>query len=196
MSKETKMAKVDLQTVRLNGVIVCYADGLFEKKSFEGGDPKFGASFVMVPEQAPGMTQMLERAALAAAEAKFGSDRSKWGRLRGIHKEPLIKDTADFPKMGDFPKGSIFVRASSKEEVGFADPHGAEMSFADAKRMITSGWRVNVQLRTFAYAHSTGSGVSIGINGVQAIRKVMDLGGRPSINGMFGAVPQEELEQV
>jgi hypothetical protein len=189
------MSKVDLRTLRLNGVIVCYADGLFEKKSIEGGEPKFGASFVMTPDQA-NMTAMIERALLAAAEAKFGTDRSKWGRLRGINREPVIKDCADFPKMGEFPKGSVFVRGGSKDEIGFADPHGAVMSFEEARRLITSGWKVNVQLNAYGYSHSTGNGVSLGINGVQAIRKVMDLGGRPSINGMFGAVAPEELEQV
>jgi hypothetical protein len=191
------MAKIDLQEVRLIGVIVSYAEGLFVPKAFEeGGQAKFGASFIALPDQAVAVTEMIEKAVLAAAAAKFGADRKSWGRLRGIHKEALVKDISEYPKMGEFPSGTIFVRAGSKEAPGFTDAHGEEMPFDEAKRLIRSGFKVNALLRTYGYSHATGNGVSIGLNVVQPIRHVMNLGGRPAAKGAFGALSAEELGEA
>jgi hypothetical protein len=189
--------KTDPRDVRLFGAIVGYADGLFTPSAYQpGGNAMYSGTFIIMPDQAVKVTEQVERAALAAAEAKFGADRKNWKKLKGIHTEPLVKDAADFPKMGEFEPGTIFVRASSKDQPGFTDAYGDVMAFDDAKARLTSGWKVNVLLRAAGYDVSGTRGVKFYINVIQPMRHVMNLGGRVSPKGAFAPLSAEELGEA
>jgi hypothetical protein len=183
--------------VRLDGVIVAYAEGLTKARAFDTGEPKFGASFIAWGTGAGVMQDKVDEAMMAAATGRWGPDKRQWPpRLRGISKEPVIKLCRDFPNMlPDGPPDATFVRANSSTAPGIVDAQGQALTLQEAANMLFSGWFVNVSMRAFAFSHASGDGVSLGLQNVQLVRPGKRLGGRASATSEFGPVTDEQLRE-
>jgi hypothetical protein len=183
--------------VRLSGVTIAYAEQVTKPKAFQAGqEPKYSASFIAWGPRALDMNAQVDAAITAAATAKWGEDRKRWPRLRGLHKEPLVKAVSDFPAMmSDPPAGAVFVRAGSTEAPGVVDAQGHPLTKQEVEGMLFSGWVVNVTMRCFAYEQATGAGVSLGLGNLQLVRPGKRLGGRASAQSEFGPVSDEDLAE-
>lgn len=185
----------DPQRIRLDSMVVAYAEGLVKPRSFEGSPPKFGASFITWGENAIAMNATVDRAMMAAVTGRWGPDKKQWPpRLRGIVKDPVVKSCREFPNMlPDGPPDACFVRANSLDPPGFVDAQGQPLTLQEAAAMLFSGWIVNVSMRAFPYSHISGDGVSLGLQNVQLVRPGKRLGGRASASSEFGPVSDEQL---
>ncbi len=183
--------------VRLNGVVVAYAEGLIKPRAWEGAEPKYGASFIAWGEGAIDMNAQVDAALAAAAANRWGPDRKQWPpRLRGIVREPVVKSCRDFPAMlPDGPPDACFVRANSTDAPGIVDAQARPLTPQEAAGMLYSGWFVNVSLRAFAFSHVSGDGVSLGLQNVQLVRPGKRLGGRPAATSEFAPVSDEQLAE-
>jgi hypothetical protein len=153
--------------VVIHGGRLAYADTLITPKAFQDGQPlKFGCSILMAPDN-PAIEEIQE-ALIAAATAKFGR-KSEWPKLRGLHRDPVLKDCADFPKIGDVPRGSMFVRASSIDPPGIVDHRVRPLNKADYRGEVYSGRYATVSVNAFAYMQVTGAGVSLGLGNIQLL---------------------------
>ena len=186
----------DPTKIRLNGVVIAYADQVTKPKAFQAGqDPKYSASFIAAGAKAVDLNNQVDAAITAAASDKWGRDRKTWPRLRGLHKEPLVKAVKDFPAMmANPPADAVFVRGTSTEPPGVVDAQGHLLTVPEVQGMLFSGWFVNVTLRCFAFEHATGPGVSLGLQNLQLVRPGPRLGtGRAAAQSEFGPVSDEDL---
>ncbi len=118
--------------------------------------------------------ELLERALEAAATARWGR---KWPQpLKGITRDPIIKDVADYPKIGIREAGWSFVRASSLEPPGIVDPNVVEVAKPDLRRELLSGRWATVSVNVFVYDRQTGAGVSLGLGNIQLLKHDTRLG--------------------
>lgn len=155
--------------VRLKNGKLAYADSLIVPKAFEPGQqPKYSVT-ILLPPGNPGVDQV-EAAIEAAATAKWGR-KADWPRpLRGISKDPVIKDAADYPSIGIKEPGWSFVRCASIDPPGIVDANVVEVAKQDLRREVYSGRWANVTVNAFAYDRQTGAGVSLGLGNIQLLK--------------------------
>jgi hypothetical protein len=180
--------------VVLHNVRLAYADQLITAKAFKPGDPEKYSCTLCMPPGHPGIEQL--EAALEAAATKRWGKRSEWPKpLKGITKDPVIKECADHPKLGIKEKGWVFVRASSTEVPGIVDSNVEELNRADYRREVYSGRWATISVNAFAYVRSTGDGVSLGLGNIQLLKHDERLGAsRPKPGEEFDpeALPDED----
>jgi hypothetical protein len=176
-------ARVVLKLVRL-----AYADQLIVPKAFAPGQPERFSATLLMPPGHPG-PELVDAALIAMATERWGP-RAKWPRqLRGIMRDPVVKDVAEYPKIGSFPRGWSFVRVGSLEPPGIVMPNLAVVSKADYRSEIYSGrWALAVSANAYAYEQQTGAGVTLGLNNIQLGKHDTRLGsGRPRPEDDFDA---------
>jgi hypothetical protein len=158
-----------LKNVRLAYVV------LIQPKPYDVGEqPKYSCTLLLPPGH-PGIEQ-IEAILEAAAIARWGK-KSEWPKpLKGIHRDPVIKDCADYPKIGKLPPGWCFVRCSSLEPPGIVDANVAELNKADLHDELYSGRWATVSVNAFAYDRQTGKGVSLGLGNIQLLKHDTRLG--------------------
>jgi hypothetical protein len=177
--------------VVLRNVRLAYADQLITPRAFAPGQPeKYGGTLLMPPGH-PGL-DAIEAAAKAAAAAHWRNKKPKL--LRGIHRDPIIKDCADYPKIGITESGWSFVRVSSLDQPVIVDNRLQELNKADWRREVYSGRWATVSVNAFAYEQTTGSGVSLGLGNIQLLQHDTRLGSpRPTPEDEFD--PIEDLPE-
>jgi hypothetical protein len=166
---------------------LAYADQLIVPKAFAPGQPeRFSVSLLLSPGHAA--IELIEAALIAVATDRWGP-RAKWPRqLRGIMRDPIVKDVADYPKIGSFPPGWSFARVGSLEPPGIVLPDLTVVSKADYRSEIYSGrWALAVSTNAYAYEQQTGAGVTLGLNNIQ-------LGKHDTRLGCGRLRPEDEFE--
>lgn len=194
---KTRLAtRIVLHNVRLG-----YADQLIVPKSYEENQPLRFSCTILLPPDHPGVGQ-IEAALEAAATARWGR-KADWPRpLKGINKDPCVKDVADYPRIGITEPGWCFARANSLDPPGIVDANVAELNKADLRREIYSGRWVTVSVNAFAYERETGAGVSLGLGNIQLLKHDARLGvARPSAADEFDpealpAAGNDDLEEA
>jgi hypothetical protein len=168
-------AKPASTRVVLHGVRLAYADQLITPKAFEEGQqPKYGCT-ILLPPNHPGIVQV-EAALEAAAAARWGR-KEEWPRLlKGITRDPAVKDVADYPKIGIEDAGWCFIRASSLDPPGIVDNNVSALNPADLRRECYSGRWATVSVNAYAYDRHTGAGVSLGLGNIQLLKHDTRLG--------------------
>jgi hypothetical protein len=162
--------------VVLRNVRLAYADSLIVPKAYEAGQQEKYSCTILLPPGHPGVEQ-IEAAVGAAATGRWGRDKSEWPRpLKGITRDPIIKDVAHYPKIGIREAGWSFVRASSLEQPGIVDANLVELTKLDLRREVYSGRRATVSIYAFVYDRPTGAGVSLGLGNVQVLEHDTRLG--------------------
>jgi hypothetical protein len=156
-------------------VRLAYADQLITPRAFQAGQPeKYSVTLLLPPGHDGG--ELIDAAAIAAATNRW-SRRQDWPKpLRGITRDPLVKDVLDYPKIGITERGWSFVRASSTEPPTIVDAAVKELNPADYRREIYSGRWATVSVNLFAYEQQTGSGIGLGLGNVQLLKHDTRLG--------------------
>jgi hypothetical protein len=154
--------------VVLHNVRLAYTGALIVPKAFQPGQPeRYGCSICMPPGH-PGIEE-IETALQNAATIKWGK-KTEWPRpLRGLSRDPIIKDCSDYP-IGITERGWSFVRASSTEPPGIVDAAVKELNPADLRREVYSGRWATVSVNAYGYAQQTGNGVTLGLGNIQLLR--------------------------
>lgn len=161
---------------------IAYANTLFEARAPQnGGDKKFSCSLVFYPDvqQTPEFKN-LAAAFIEAKNAKFGKD------TKARIKSPFLK-ADEYPAMGDFPAGSVFIRISSKRRPGIVD-RDPKREIVDETELWSGCW-VRATLSCYAYDRPENKGVSFGLQNVQ---KLAD--GEPLSSG--GRKAEDDFEAV
>jgi len=140
----------------LKYVRLAYADTLIVAKPYEeGGQPKYSVTLLLPPGH-PAIEQ-IEAILEAAVIARWGK-KADWPKpLKGIHRDPVIKDCADYPKIGNFPPGWCFVRCTTLEPPAIVDANVAELNKADLRGEVYSGRWATVSVNAFTYDRQTSS---------------------------------------
>lgn len=157
--------KVQLKNVRLS-----FPD-LFTPKSFEGGEPKYRASF-LIPKDSPQIAE-IEKAVLDVANDKWGKKGE--AVLKSIRNNPnkfcfQDGDAKDY----DGYEGHMYVAANNKSRPLVIDRDKTPLSAADGKPY--AGCFVNASIEFFAY-DKPANGISCGLKGVQFVRDGDAFGG-------------------
>ena len=184
MSAALKKPPPDSRVVA-RGVRLAYTDQLIRPKAFEVGQPeKFGCTLLLPPGH-PAL-EAIERALIAVATARWGK-RSDWpAMLKGISRDPVIKDCADYPAIGVLPSGWMFVRCSSQDAPGIVGPNVEEIAKQDLRNEVYSGRWGNVSIAAFSYDRQTSKGVALALGNVQLTKHDERLGAsRPKAEDEF-----------
>jgi hypothetical protein len=174
--------RVVLKNIRLG-----YADQLVTPKAFEEGQqPKYGCTLLLPPGHSG--VEQIETLLEAAATARWGH-KADWPKpLKGITRDPIVKDVADYPKIGIKEAGWSFVRANSLEPPGIVDAAVGEIGKADLRAEVYSGRWATVSVNAFCYDRSTGAGVALGLGNIQLLKHDTRLGApRPKPDEEFDA---------
>jgi hypothetical protein len=188
---------------------IAYSDSLIVPKAYEVGQPEKYSCTILLPPGHEGLA-LLEAALEAAAIARWGR-KSEWPRLlKGITRDPVIKDVADYPKIGIREPGWSLVRASSLEPPGIVDAKLVEVAKPDLRSEVYSGRWAAVSVNAFAYDRPTGPGVSLGLGNIQLLKHDTRLGAprmkpgeefdpeelpEPDNDDDFGAPPRRSTRQ-
>jgi hypothetical protein len=178
----------------LHNVRLAYTDSLITPRAFAPGQPeKYSVTILLKPGH-EGL-EKLEVIITAAATLRWGR-KANWPKpLRGISKDPIIKDCADYPKIGVNERGWCFVRASSLEPPGIVDNLVQELNKADLRRECYSGRWGTVSVNAFAYEQQTGSGVALGLGNIRLLQHDKRLGAaRPKPGEEFDPEPLPDDE--
>jgi hypothetical protein len=154
---------------------LAYCDQLITPRAFQPGQPERYSCTICMPPGHEGIEE-IEAALHTAATVKWGK-RSEWPKpLRGLSRDPIVKDCADYPKLGIRDPGWMFVRASSTEEPGIVNAAVEELNKADLRRECYSGRWATVSVNAYAYTQQTGSGVTLGLGNIQLLKHDTRLG--------------------
>jgi hypothetical protein len=185
--------------VTLHGAILAYTDPLIAPKAYEEGQPlRYGCTLVLLSDN-PDRDQ-LDPALEAAARKRFGPDKKRWPPLRGLHRDPCIKDCAEHPKLGIDVPGAIFIRVSSQERPGIVYADLQPVALADLRTEVYSGRFANITVNAFAYDRKSGAGVSFALGNIQLGKHGKRLGAaRPRPEDDFEAIelpPEDEADTL
>ncbi len=147
---------------------------LFTARAIKGGEPKFGAAF-LVPKDDPIWIRVNAAAAAAIAE-KFGPNPPQ-------NVKPLPMTDGDHPDTGHPGNWVINTNATMKPIV----VDETVQPIIDQGK-IYAGCQVNADITIYAYKGDLAKGVTFGLNGVQFVRDDERLDGRPTAEQMFQPV--------
>ncbi len=156
---------------------------LFEPESFEGGEPKYKATFIFTEDQ--DLTP-LKRVVAIAAKEKFG-DKAKKLAQAGKLRMPFLSDDE-----AGYPEGSTFIRASTKNRPGVvsmipdSNNGGKPMRIEDPDELYP-GAVVRASIVAFGYDKAGNKGVSFALNNVQKVSEGERLDGRAKAEDEFDA---------
>lgn len=182
--------KVTLKNVRLS-----FPD-LFTPKSFEGGEPKYRASFLIPKDDA--QLKAIEAAILQVARVKWPAPGKAEAVLKSIRGNPnkfcfQDGDTKDY----DGYEGMMYVAANNKSRPLVIDRDKSPLSAADGKPY--AGCFVNASIEFFAY-DKPANGISCSLKGVQFVRDGDAFGGgapaRPEEFDDLGVEDDEEADSL
>jgi hypothetical protein len=149
---------------------------LFEAKSVNGGEPTFGASFI-IPKDHPQVAE-IEAAIVDAAKTKWGAKATDI--LKGLRmQDRLCLHDGDTKTQYDGFEGQLFVSANSKTRPLCADRDKSILSAADG--VLYAGCFVYATVEIWAMDHSQfGKRVNAQVKTVQFFRDGDAFsGGRP-----------------
>lgn len=154
----------DKMIVKLNNVRLAFPN-LFSPQSFEGGNPKFTASFIL-PKNHPACKE-LEKAMAEVAEAKWGSKAK--ATLEQLKKSDRVcfRDGSDKSQYAGF-EGNMYVAASNDARPLVMDRDKTELSQADGKPY--AGCYVNTSVELWAQDNKFGKRINASLRGVQFLK--------------------------
>lgn len=172
---------IDAQKVRLRGVRLSFPC-LFKAESFEGGEAKYSAKFLIHKIKDKDAVKALKAAAEAAIKDKFPK-----GVKESALRNPGINE-ANTKEWDGYDDDHVFITATSKRRPAVVDRDLSPLSEADGKPY--AGCYVNATVRAYAWEHKTGKGVSFDLMAVQFAKDGDAFGGGAPVN------VEEEFEEL
>jgi hypothetical protein len=174
----------------LKNVRLAYTDQLIVPRAFQPGQPEKYSCTILLPPGHEGI-EKIEAILGVAATQRWGKRKADWPRpLRGINRDPIVKDCSDYPKIGIEESGWCFVRAGSLEPPGIVDNLVQDLNKADLRRECYSGRWATVTVNAYAYEQMTGAGVTLGLGNIQLLKHDKRLGtARPKPSEEFDPEP-------
>lgn len=165
--------KLTLKNVRLS------FPALWKAKSINGGEAKFGASFLIDKEKDAAQLDAVKNAMKEVA-------REQWpnGIPKGVKFALRDGSEKDFDGYGD---GVMFISSSSSHRVPVVAPDRTPLAEEDGKPY--AGCYVNASIRLWAQDNNFGKRVNAQLCGVQFVRDGESFGDKP-----FN--PEEEFEDL
>jgi hypothetical protein len=126
----------------------------------------------------------LEKAAILAAEEKFGSKAAEMLRT-GKLRSPFRTDGEE----KGYGPGSIYINASSKHQIGvvdrYKDPATGKPRVIDDPSEVYAGAQVIAAINFYAYDFNGNRGVAAGLNALQKVGDGERLDGRRKAEDLF-----------
>lgn len=142
---------------------------------------KYGAT-MLFPKEGCDITE-LKKLAMAAIEAKWGADKSKWPK--GLHNP--IQDGDEHPEWTGF-EGCWYVRAVSNYAPAVVDQTLKPVEALEGNEKVYSGCYCRAQVNAFAWENTGKKGVSFGISAIQKVKDGERFGGRVDASKVFDKV--------
>lgn len=155
---------------------VSFANGLFTAQSVEGGGPKFGADFIIMPDSKVykiGDDGKKSEISLKEAELEVANEAWK-GKGKDMledleaSKKAIRNGNKRKNKSGDIYEGyedRTYITAKNKQRPTLINADRSPVTEEDG--VIYSGCYVNVRLSLYANTKPTSKGVFAGLKGVQ-----------------------------
>jgi hypothetical protein len=196
------------RTVKLKGVLISYPNLAKPRAGQDGGEPKYSASFVLVPGPSFEANKTAINTAIAeVVEEGFGKS-GKLQRAGGSLHDPLRTDAED----KGYPEGSLFINARTGKQPGFVFSHAGPVVGADGKAkpavipqdkiedVLYAGAIVNAVVQFYAFdKEGKKKGVGVGLGNIQKVADGPRLDGRKSATDDFEAdeaLAPAELEDL
>lgn len=158
------MAKTNLPNeVTLIGVRLSFPQ-LFVAKSIQGGEPMFGATFLMNKTEDAEQIQACRMAMTAAAKEKWGDKIPKLGSDKLALRDGATK--ADIDGYGD---DIMFVSANSKKPPVVVDKNPTVVLNRETGAKVYAGCYVNAKVRFWAQDNQFGKRVNAQLVAVQFV---------------------------
>lgn len=144
---------------------------LFTPQSFNGGEPKFNANFIIPKKDKKTIAKIKEAIQVVYNE-------NKTGKLKGTKpekfKHPILRDGDEERPDEEAYENALFFSASGKRQPLILDEDGDEVL---DQSDIYSGCYVRVSMNLFAYNSNGGKGIGAGLNAVKKVADGEPLGG-------------------
>jgi Protein of unknown function (DUF2815) len=150
--------------------IIAFANIDTPRPKQEGGEPVFGAVFLIDPRaQQSAEWHGLQKAAREAAVKKFGDKAKNPDFMRGLRMP--FRDAGEKAQWSGFKPGWRYISASSKSRPGVAmlAEDGSLVEVHDIKNTLFSGCLVRASVGPFGYDRNGNRGVSFGLNNLVII---------------------------
>lgn len=163
---------------------------VYEAKSFDGGEPKFGVCAVFTPAKFTDKEKDLYRAILAGLDEESKKTfKSDWKSLPASIKRG-IRDGAEKADMEGFGEGTRFANLTSKMRPGIVDKDGKtaigpEHGNAD---LVYPGCYMRATITIYSY-NNKGKGVALGLMNLQKVADGGRLDSRTDASEDFADMP-------
>lgn len=174
------MAEQELKTRVVTPEVVLSYPHLLTPQANSNGKPKFSSSLILLP----GADMAgLQRAAMAAATAKYGDKAAELFRTKKI-RSPFRTDW----EAKNYPKDSVFLNVRSEQRPLLVFPNLEPVPMDRITEVFYPGCIVKASVTAFAYNREGNQGISFGLNTIQFIRDGERLDNR--------VAPEDEFEAV
>lgn len=117
----------------------------------------------------------LKKAAAAACEKKWGSDKAKWPKKLNLpFRDQGDKESDDGTLPDGMTKGAIYMNLKAKNAPGLVNQKREEIL---DETEIYAGCYCRAQVNAYAYSQAGNNGVAFGLNHVQKLAEGKPLGG-------------------
>jgi len=169
-----------MPTIRLDGLVASYVDGLWNKRRIEGSSAEKYSLTVIVPRDW-NQWDVLQNAVKEAIAQKWGNNPPAQLKLPWLNKylQPAVLEDGPYA-------GCYYMHTYSEEAPQFVDENN---QFATAQGNIFSGAKCNVYLGVYGYQQG---GVALGLNAVQVADRSANmprLSERKAATEVFAPIP-------
>lgn len=156
----------------------------------EGAEGKYGAT-LLFPAGAD--LTLLEEAARAAAEAKWGKDYEKITKKPGFRWG--VRDQGERDEYDGYEAGAVFINATSQNKPQVFDKY--KETLVEESEIYPGVWGLAL-IRPFAYDKAGNRGIAFGLQGFMKLKDGESIGGQGKIDAdkSFGDVELDDDEDA
>lgn len=168
-------------TIRLRGARLSFP-ALFKAESYEGGDPKFGCTFLLNKE--PDKNDNIKY--IQEGIKRLLTDRNEGKRL--LADKICLREGEDKEHIDGYSAANMYLRATSTKPVGLVDIDRSFLT-ADTGTKLYAGCYINATIRLWFQDNKFGKRINANL-------RIIQHAGDGEAFGDNGADPDEEFEDV